>query len=97
MSLGFRKSVFDTNLYYKKFNGEIFPSHEKYIVEILKKFGMLNLKPMATSMVMNLKKLSVYSSYFNEIDSIVYKKLIGSLIYLINIRLDIFYTVSALS
>ena len=33
---------------------EIFLSQGKYIVEILKKFGMLNLKPMATPMVMNM-------------------------------------------
>ena len=47
MSLGFRKSVVDTNLYYKNVNGEIFLSHEKYTIDILKNFGMLNCKPMA--------------------------------------------------
>jgi hypothetical protein len=41
---------------------EILLSHGKYIVEILKKFGMLNYNPMATPMVMNMKKLSVSSS-----------------------------------
>jgi hypothetical protein len=43
---------------------EIFPSQGKYTVEILKKFEMLNFKPMATPMVTNLKKLSVSSSDF---------------------------------
>jgi hypothetical protein len=52
---------------------KIFLSQGKYTVEILKKFGMLNYKPMATPMVTNMKKLSVYSSDFDEIDPTVYK------------------------
>jgi hypothetical protein len=56
---------------------EIFLSQGKYIVEILKNFGMLNLKPVATPMVMNMKKLSVSSSDFEDIDPTLYKKLIG--------------------
>jgi hypothetical protein len=41
---------------------EIFLSQGKYIVEILKKFGMTNCKSMPTSMVMNLKKMNEASS-----------------------------------
>jgi hypothetical protein len=41
---------------------KIFLSQGKYTVEILKKFGMLNLNPMATPMLTNPKKLSVSSS-----------------------------------
>jgi hypothetical protein len=48
-------------------------------VEILKKFGMTDCKPMATPMVMNLKKLSKTSSDLGEIDSHLYRQLIGSL------------------
>jgi hypothetical protein len=76
---------------------EIFLSQGKYTVEILKKFGMLNCKRMATPMVTNLKKLSVSSSDFDEIDPTLYKQLIGSLMYLVNTRPNIFYAVSALS
>jgi hypothetical protein len=76
---------------------EIFLSQGKYIVEKLKKFELLNLKRMATSMVMNMKKLCMSSSYSDEIDPTQYKQLIGSLMYLVNTRLDIFYAVSALS
>jgi hypothetical protein len=65
---------------------EIFLSQGKYTVEILKKFGMLNCKPMATPMVMNLKKLSVSSSDSDEIDLTLYRQLIGSLMYLVNTR-----------
>jgi hypothetical protein len=56
---------------------EIFLSQGKYTVEILKKFGILNLKPVATPMVTNLKKLSVSSFNFDEIDSSLYRQLIG--------------------
>jgi hypothetical protein len=47
---------------------EIFPSQGKYIVEISKKFGMTDCKPMPTPMVMNLKKLNETSSDLGEID-----------------------------
>jgi hypothetical protein len=76
---------------------EIFLSQGKYTVEILKKFGMLNWKPVATPMVMNLKKLSVYSFDYEEIDLTLYRKLIGSLMYLVNTRPDIWYAMSTLS
>jgi hypothetical protein len=52
---------------------EIFLSQGKYIVEILKKFGMLKCKHMATLMVTNLKKLGVSSFDSNEIDLTLYK------------------------
>jgi hypothetical protein len=76
---------------------QIFLSQGKYIVEIFKKFGMLNLKPMATPMVTNLKKLSVSSSDSNEIDLNLYIYLIGSLMYLVNTKPNILYAVSSLS
>jgi hypothetical protein len=56
---------------------EIFPSQGKYTVEILNKFGILNLKLVATPMVKNLKKLRVSSCDSNEIDPTLYRQLIG--------------------
>jgi hypothetical protein len=76
---------------------EIFLSQGKYTVDKLKKFDLLNLKCMATTMVTNMKKLSVSSSDSDEIDPNPYRQLIGSLMYLANTRPDIFYVVSALS
>ena len=55
---------------------EIFPSQAKYIVEKLKKFELLNLKLVATPMMMNMKKLSVSSSNSDEIDPTLYRQLI---------------------
>jgi hypothetical protein len=76
---------------------EILLSRGKYIVDMLKKFAMTDCKSMPTPMVMNLKKLSKTSSDSDEIDPHLYKQLIGSLMYLVNIRLDICYAVSVLS
>jgi hypothetical protein len=76
---------------------EIFMNQGKYTDEILKKFGMLNCNPMATPMVMKLKKLSVSSFDSDEIDPNLYRNMIGSLMYLVNARPYICYTVSVLS
>jgi hypothetical protein len=75
---------------------EILLSQEKYTMEILKKFGMTDCKPMPTPMVMNLKKLSKNSSASAEIDPHLYRQLIGSLMYMVNTRPDICYVVSVL-
>ena len=76
---------------------EILLSQGKYTVEILKKFGMTDYKPMATPMVMNLKKLSETSSDSGKINSHIYRQMIGSLMYLVNTRPDIWYATSVLS
>jgi hypothetical protein len=74
---------------------EIFLSQGKYTVEILQRFGMMECKSMATPMVMNLKLLSDSSSYL--VDPTMYRQLIGSLMYLVNTRLDICFVVNTLS
>jgi hypothetical protein len=58
---------------------------------------MLHLKPVATPMVMNLKKISVSFCDSDEIDPNLYKQLIRSLMYLVNTIPNICYVVSALS
>jgi hypothetical protein len=50
---------------------------------------------MATPMVTNLKLLSDSSSYL--VDPTKYRQLIGSLIYLVNTRVDICFVVNTLS
>jgi hypothetical protein len=52
---------------------EIFPSQGKYIVEILKKFGMTDCKSMPTPMAMDLKKMNEASTDLGEIDPHLYR------------------------
>jgi hypothetical protein len=56
---------------------------------------MMDCKSMATPMVTNLKLLSDSSSYL--VDPTMYRQLMRSLMYLVNIRLDICFAVNTLS
>ena len=67
----------------------------KYTVEILKRFEMMDYNAMTTPMASNLKLLSDASS--NSIDATMYCQMIGSLMYLTNIRPNIFFAMNTLS
>jgi hypothetical protein len=56
---------------------------------------MEDSRVMATTMVTNLKK--VVTSYSELVDPRMYRKLIGSLMYLVNIGSDICFTMNTLS
>jgi hypothetical protein len=64
----------------------IFLNQGKYAVEILKRFDMLECKPMNTPMETKLKLLVDTSSEL--IDAMLYRQIIGSLMYLTNTRPD---------
>ena len=72
----------------------IFLGQGKYAVEILKRFGMMNCKTMATPMALNLKLLSDAS--LETVDAKMYHQMIGSLMYLMNTRPDICFAVNRL-
>jgi hypothetical protein len=74
---------------------EIFLNQGKYIVEILKRFRLMDCKAMPTPMVKNLKLLSDTSS--ETLDATMYRRIIGSLMYLTNTRPDICFAVKTLS
>jgi hypothetical protein len=61
------------------------------------RFDMMDCKSMATPMETNLKKLSDSASDSDLVDPTMYRQLIGSLMYLVNTRPDIFFAVSTLS
>ena len=65
----------------------IFLNQGKYTFKILKRFDMLECKPMNTPMEAKLKLLVDTSSEL--IDATLYRQIIGSLMYLTNTRLDI--------
>jgi hypothetical protein len=74
---------------------EIFLGQGKYVVEMLKRFWMEDCKPMATPMITNLKKVTTSDS--DMVDPMLYRQLIGSLMYMVNTRTDICFAVNTLS
>ena len=72
----------------------IFLEQGKYAVEILKRFGMMDCKTMATPMALNLKLLSDASS--ESVGAMMYRQMIGSLMYLMNMRPYICFVVNTL-
>ena len=75
--------------------GEIFLGQGRYATEILKRFRMQDCRSMATPMITNWNKID--ASEDKDVDPTLYRQLIGSLMYLVNTRLDICYTVNTLS
>jgi hypothetical protein len=73
----------------------IFLNQGKYTVEILKIFYMLECKPVKTPTEVKLKLLVDTSS--DLIDATLYRQIIGSLMYLMNTRPDICFSVKTLS
>ena len=73
----------------------ILMSQGMYTVDILRRFGMMDCQSISTPITMNLKKLCIDDS--NLVDRTMYRQLIGSLMYLVNTRLDICFVVSTLS
>ena len=74
---------------------DIFIIQGKYVVEIPKRFQMMDCKAISTMMASNLKLLC--DTTLETVDAIVYKRMIGSLIYLKNTRSDICFVVNTLS
>jgi hypothetical protein len=74
---------------------EIFLNQGKYAVEIMKRFGMMDCKSMPTPMMTNLKLLGDTSS--EVVDATLYRYIIGSLMYLTNMRPNICFVVNTLS
>ena len=67
----------------------------KVALEILKRFGMMDCKSMTTPMMANLK---LYGDTTSErVDATLYRQMIGSLMYLMNMRPDICFAVNTLS
>jgi hypothetical protein len=78
-----------------KINGYFFFGQGKYEVEILRRFRIMDCRPMYTPLVTNWRKTDASDS--KSVDLIVYHRLIGSLMYLVNTRLDINFAVNSLS
>ncbi|GKG19666.1 hypothetical protein Tco_0376765, partial [Tanacetum coccineum] len=71
----------------------IFISQDKYVIEILKKFGFRDVK--TTSTPMETHKPLLKDADGEDVDEHVYRSMIGSLMYLTSSRPDIMFAVCA--
>ena len=74
---------------------KIFLNQGKFVVEILNRFDMLECKSMNTPMETKLKLLVDTTSEL--VDSMLYRQINGSLMYLMNTRPDICFSMNTLS
>ena len=75
--------------------GHIFLGQGKYAVDILRRFRMEDCRSMSTPMVTNWKKL--HASKGELVDPTLYRQLIGSLMYMVNSRIDLCFVMNTLS
>ena len=75
--------------------GHIFLGQGRYTIDILSIFHMGDCRPMSTPMITNWKML--HASESELVDPILYRQLIGSLMYMVNTRPDICFAVNSLS
>jgi len=73
----------------------IFISQKKYANDILKRFKMKSATPLCTLMEVGMKLSK--SENEESVDGIIYRSLVGSLIYLTATRPDLMFAVSMLS
>ena len=74
---------------------QYFLNEGKHAVEMLKRFGMIDCKAMATLMTTSLKLLNDDPS--EAVDATLYIHINGSVMYLTNTRPDICFAVNTLS
>nr|GEW48153.1 uncharacterized mitochondrial protein AtMg00810-like [Tanacetum cinerariifolium] len=77
----------------KQKQDRIFISQDKYIAEILKKYGLLEVKN--ASLLMETQKPLLKDKDGEEVNVHMYRSMIGSLMYLTSSRLDIMFAVCA--
>jgi hypothetical protein len=65
----------------------IFISQTKYIIEMLKKFGMEDCKPVSTLMQTNCKLRKEYE--YKDVDQTLYRSMIGILLYMKTLKTNV--------
>nr|GEW28012.1 putative ribonuclease H-like domain-containing protein [Tanacetum cinerariifolium] len=104
---GFHRGQIDQTLFIKKQKGDIllvqiyvkqkedgiFINQDKYVVEILKKFGLTEGKSASTPIDTEKTLLKDYDG--EDVDVHIYRSMIGSLMYLTSSRPDIMFAVCA--
>ncbi|GJS98276.1 putative ribonuclease H-like domain-containing protein [Tanacetum coccineum] len=100
---GFHRGQIDKILFIKRVKGDIllqkddgiFISQDKYVGEILKKFGFSSIRTASTPMETN--KALAKDEEGEDVDVHLYRSMIGSLMYLTSSRPDIMFSVCACS
>ncbi|GKB01601.1 putative ribonuclease H-like domain-containing protein, partial [Tanacetum coccineum] len=98
---GFQRGIIDKSLFIRRDKGlqvkqkedGIFISQDKYVTEILKKFGFTDAK--TTNTPMETQKPLLKDKDGEEVDVHLYRSMIGSLMYLTSSRPDIMFAVYA--
>ncbi|GJQ97528.1 uncharacterized mitochondrial protein-like protein [Tanacetum coccineum] len=85
--------TFFLGLQVKQKEDGIFISQDKYVTEILKKFGFTNVK--TTSTLMETQNPLLKDEDGEEVDVYLYRSMIGSLMYLTSLRPNIMFVVFA--
>ncbi|GJX05890.1 uncharacterized mitochondrial protein-like protein [Tanacetum coccineum] len=85
--------IFFLGLQVKQKKDDIFISQDKYVDEILKKFGFIEVKTASTPM--ETQKPLLKDEDGEEVDVHMYRSMIGSLMYLTSSRPDIMFAVCA--
>ncbi|GKA69812.1 putative ribonuclease H-like domain-containing protein [Tanacetum coccineum] len=89
----YRELTFFLGLQVKQEKDGIFISQDKYVEEILKKFGFIEVKTASTPM--ETQKPLLKDEDGEEVDVHMYRSMIGSLVYLTSSRPDIMFRVCA--
>ncbi|GKB98036.1 putative ribonuclease H-like domain-containing protein [Tanacetum coccineum] len=83
--------TFFPRLQVKQKEDGIFISQDKYVIEILKKFSLSNVKTASTPMETNKPLLEDADG--KDVDEHLYRSMIGSLMYLTSLRPDIMFAI----
>ncbi|GJS14775.1 retrovirus-related pol polyprotein from transposon TNT 1-94 [Tanacetum coccineum] len=84
--------TFFLGLQVKRKEDGIFISHDKYVTDILKKFGFQDVRTASTPM--DTEKTLIKDSVGDDVDVHLYRPMIRSLMYLTSFRPDIMFAVS---
>ncbi|GJR42215.1 putative ribonuclease H-like domain-containing protein [Tanacetum coccineum] len=90
---GFQRGQIAKTLFIKRVKGDILLVQDKYVDEILKKFGFSTVKIASTPM--ETSKPLLKDAEAEDVDAHIYRSMIGSLMYLIASRPDIMFVVCA--
>ncbi|GJQ91522.1 putative ribonuclease H-like domain-containing protein [Tanacetum coccineum] len=92
---GFQRGNIDKTLFIRRDKGDILlvQVQDKYVTEILKKFGFTDVKTASTPM--ETQKPLLKDEDGEEVDVHLYRSMIGSLMYLTSSRSDIMFAVCA--